>query len=348
MALRHACLVGLGKQKPLCPMDLNGIKTVIQKEKMKKAIQRAKSFLLKHSLLIAIAILCIIIRYFSPGFFSWIALSSFLHLSAIIGLLTLSQAVVILTRGIDLSNGALVGLTSILCGWILLTHGLLFSLAVSFSLCIFLGCMSGLFVSKAKVPPLIATLAIMGVSEGLALFVTYGRPVAIRNEAFRWLGSSDVIKGIPICGVVWLSLAVALYFLLVKTIFGRHIYAVGGSEEFAYRCGINVGKIKFSVYPISAFFAWLAGVIYSGYAAAGVPTAGRLYMFDSISAAVIGGVLLSGGKGNILDATLGVIVFSLLYTMIIILGVSPYLEGIFRGLVLLIVVYYGFFRERRE
>jgi ribose/xylose/arabinose/galactoside ABC-type transport system permease subunit len=308
-----------------------------------------KNFLLEHNLIIAnVVLLSLMFAVFREPMLTREARLSFFHMSTMLGFLTLGQAMVILIGGIDVSNGAIVGLTSILAAWIALGYGIPLILVVTLLVAIIIGSISGLLVTKANFPPLIATLVTLGVATGLSLSVTGGAPIQLKNAAMTWFGSAN-LEGLPYYSLIWIALVAIVYLIVTRTKFGRHIYALGGSEKAAYVCGVNNNKIKLLVYLMSALLAWTGGVIYSCYTASGVPIAGGLkYMMDSVSAAVIGGVLLSGGKGNLLDATLGVVFFALLYMAVIFLNISPVLEGAFRGVLLLVVVLYAFAKEKKK
>jgi len=310
---------------------------------------RLKDFLLEHNLIIAIVILlAVMLATFPQPMSSREAGLSFFSMSTMLGFLTLGQAVVIISGGIDVSNGALIGLTSILAAWIALNFGIPYILLGTFVVCVIIGCVSGFLVTKTHFPPLIATLVSFGIATGLAISVTGGAPITLNNEPMVWLGRAS-FGGLPYYSLFWIALIPGMYILLTKTPFGRHVYAVGASEKAAYVCGVNNDRVKLLVYLSSALLAWLGGIIYSCYTASGVPIAGAFkYMLDSVSATVIGGVSLSGGKGNILDASLGTIFFALLYMAVIFLNISPLLEGAFRGVLLLLVVLYAFLREKRK
>ncbi len=308
-----------------------------------------KTFFIKHNLvLVLLALFSLMAILFHEVLFTRGVLQSFLHMTTILGLLTIGQSLVLITGGIDLSNGTLIALTSVLAATVALNNGTLAIISITFIVCALIGCLSGTLIVKADFPPLIATLVAMGVAEGITFSLTRGSPLELKNELMGWFGVAT-ITGIPLYSVVWIGLMIVVYLVLTKTLFGRHIYAVGGSEKSANRCGINVKKTKFSVYLISALLAWLAGVLYACYTGAGAPRAGGFhYMLDSASAAIIGGIALSGGRGNILDAMLGAMFFTLLYITVIFLRISPILEGAFRGALLLIVVLYAYFRGRPQ
>lgn len=268
--------------------------------------------------------------------------------STILGILTIGQAVVIVSGGIDLSNGALVGLTSILAAVIALNYGLPYILVGTLAVCVIIGLVSGLLVTRASFPPLIATLVAFGLATGLAFSMTGGAPIRLNNDLLTGFGRAD-IDGLPYYSIVWFAIIVITYIILRATPFGKHLYSLGGSEKATYVCGVNTNKVRIGVYLTSALLAWAAGIIYSCFTASGVPIAGGFkYMLDSVSATVIGGISLTGGKGNILDATLGAVFFAVLYLTVIFLNVSPLLEGAFRGILLLAVVFYAFMREKKQ
>lgn len=314
-----------------------------------KGISQAKDFLLKHNIIIALAILVSLMMILFPEFlFSKGILLSFFHMCTILGFLVIGQSIVLIIGGIDLSNGSIIGLASILGAWIALSQGISVILVVTFLVCLSLGTFSGLLITRAGFPPLIATLVSMSVAEGLTLTVTGGAPLALNNDTLSWFGVAN-IGGVPVYSMIWVGIVISFYVVLSKSVFGRHLYAVGGSERTSFVCGVNTRRIKMMAYMISAVLAWLGGLIYLCYTASGAPRAGGfLYMLDSISASVIGGLSLYGGRGNILDATLGTMFFALLYMTVIFLNISPVLDSAFRGILLLVVVLYAFVKEKRK
>lgn len=314
-------------------------------------MNQTRNFLLRHSILVALIVLFLIMLVlFRDKLLSRGVLLSFLHSCTILGLLTVGQSIVLVSGGIDLSNGTLVGMTSIIAAWIALQSGVPWILVGSLVVCLVIGCVSSSLIIGAGFPPLIGTLVAMGIAEGITYTVTRGSPLPLNNETLVWFGQANA-WGIPFYSLVWIGIVIAAYLVLSRTTFGRHVYSVGGSEKFAYRCGVNVKRVKLAVYLTSALLAWLAGIVYVSYAASGAARAGGgggfSYMLDSASASIIGGVSLSGGRGNVLDATLGTMFFALLYMSVIFLNISPVLEGAFRGILLLIVVLYAYLRETR-
>jgi len=249
---------------------------------------------------------------------------------------------VILTAGIDLSVGSVLAL----CGAVgasLIAQGMPVVVAVGGALLLgaALGAVSGMIIAKGKVQAFIATLVAMTMYRGLTLVYTDGRPISTGftevADAFAWLGTGYLL-GIPV--PVWImSLVFGLaWYLLNHTRLGRYIYALGGNESATKLSGINVDRVKVTVYGIAGFLSALSGLIVTSRLSSAQPTAGAGYELDAIAAVVLGGTSLLGGKGTIMGTLIGALIIGFLNNALNLLDVSSYYQMIAKATVILLAV----------
>ncbi|SUX54068.1 Ribose transport system permease protein rbsC [Chromobacterium vaccinii] len=255
-------------------------------------------------------------------------------------LIAFGMTLVILLGGIDLSVGSILALSSVLTAMLLQANvdpmlatllGILSGAAM--------GLVNGLVICKGKVAPFIATLASMTILRGLALVFSNGIPVTgFDSELFSILGGGYVAGLIPV-PVAWMLMLFAVFwFLLKKTVFGRHLYATGGNEEAARLSGVKVDKVKLWAYVISGSMSAMAGVVLTSRLSSAQPTAGSGYELDAIAAVVLGGTSLSGGRGWIFGTLIGALLIGVLNNGLNLLGVSSFYQQVFKGGVILLAV----------
>jgi len=271
-------------------------------------------------------------------------------------LIALGMTLVIITAGIDLSVGSLVGVAGVL-GTVALTVTtrlplyLAFVIAILASVLVGFACgsISGLVITRFSIPPFVATLAMMFVCRGLAFIICREKPVEIpiEYERFTFLGRGILGKGllglkwfpgIPLSGIIMLAGIIFFHVLLSGTVFGRQIYAVGGNEEAARLSGINVKKIKFLVYAVTGALCGLSGIIQSATLGSGDPKSGDKWELQVIAAVVVGGTSLFGGKGTIIGTFVGVLLIRVLAVGVNFLGFSRFYQYVVLGSVLLLAV----------
>jgi ribose/xylose/arabinose/galactoside ABC-type transport system permease subunit len=199
------------------------------------------------------------------------------------------------------------------------------------------GFVNGTLVTKAKLPPFIATLGMMSIARGLAFALTGGE--TIRNLPPEFLSAGQgTFLAIPIPVIVMIICAVIVGILLKSTRSGRYIYAIGGNEQAALYSGVNVVRVKLLVYSLCGLSAGIAGVLFASRFGVGQSTSGLGYELDVIAAAVIGGVSLSGGRGTILGAMVGSLLMGILRNGLVLLNVSAYWQQVAIGLVIILAV----------
>ena len=286
-------------------------------------------------LLVVIIIGGVMLSFASPVFFTRINIENLLFSSTIIAVVAIGQAFVILVAGIDLSVGAVLALSSVL-GVVLATQtGLPVIVAALLALAAGagIGLLNGVAVTRLRVPALIATLAMMSVTRGVAYLISDGRNIAPVPSIYIEIQSLRIF-GIPFVIIFTAAVALVAHVVLTRTRFGREIFATGGNAVAARLAGIQTDRVVLMAYVISGFAAALGGLMITARLEAGAATAGFGYELTVISAVVIGGVSLFGGEGKISGVLLGVILLGLVQNAVNLLNVPPNYDYIVSGAVI--------------
>lgn len=298
-------------------------------------------------LLWVLVALCLIAGVLSPHFYTLPNLQNVLRQMALSGLAAIGMVFVLLTAGIDLSVGSIAAVVAIVAAFLLnagVAH--LFVVLLALLCGAGLGAINGLGVTRGPVPPFIMTLGAMVAYRGLALTLSKGQPLYVKDlRGFDWIGNGFLL-GFPF--PVWIFVAVALtsWFILRFTILGRNIYAVGSNQEAARLSGINVPLTTFLVYVFAGTLAALTAIIFVSRLTVGEPTLGTGLELEAISMAVIGGTSLFGGEGSVLGAVLGIAVFAVLADVLNLVGIAPYMQQIIKGGVIIVAVLVDVRRRR--
>lgn len=311
---------------------------------------KALRLISENGLLIFLVALCCVVTFFEPRFLSANNLMNVLIQVAINAIIATGIIFPILTGGIDLSVGSIAALSGVIVAWVIkvvnpqsVVLSLVIILAVSALVGLVFGSITAFAVSRLNVAPFIATLAIMSVARGLAYIITDGKPIFQLANSFKWLGQARVL-GIPVLVILMIIILVSAWFLLEKMPFGRYVLAVGSNEEVAYLSGVNVKRIKFTVYIISAVMAALGGVILASKLGTGQPAAGEGYEMTAIAAIVMGGTSLSGGRGSIGKTIIGILTIGVINNGLNLLQVSSYWQTVTMGVIILVAVILDQFR----
>jgi ribose transport system permease protein len=287
------------------------------------------------------------LAFASDQFFTQDNLISVFRQFSFIGIMAIGQCLVIITGGIDLSVGsifAFAGVTSafamtkmgfsvpagILVG---LVSGLLFGLA------------NGLFVTRLRLPPFIATLGTMSIARGLSYALTSGFPIPNLPPAYKFMGQGYV-GFLPFPVILLLVLGLAFTFFLNKTVAGRRVYATGSNEEAARVSGVNTRRIKMIVFSLSGVLAGLAGMVTAARLGVAQSTAGVGYEMDAIAAVIIGGASVTGGVGTVFGTIIGAAIMGVLKNGLILLSVSAYWQQTVIGVVIILAVSLDLLRHR--
>jgi ribose transport system permease protein len=276
--------------------------------------------------------------FFESTFLNWTNLSQVVRATSFIAIMAVGQSAVMIAGGIDLAVGSVLGLSGVVTAMLLtLDTGLFAAGGAGLLAGLLCGAGSGLLVTRAKLPPFIATLGMMSIARGLAFSITGGETIRSLPPEFLAIGQSNLL-GIPIPIVIMIMFAASAAVFLKSTAWGRYVYAIGGNEQAAHYSGVPVEAIKLSVYTLCGLAAGAAGVLFTSRFGVGQSTAGLGYELDVIAAAVIGGVSLSGGRGTILGAIIGSLLMGILRNGLVLLNVSAYWQQVAIGLVIVIAV----------
>lgn len=292
--------------------------------------------------LLGLIIFSIAISILSPRFLTKSNLLNVFRQTSINAIIAAGMTFVILTSGIDLSVGSILGFTgAILAKMLMSGNNIYLSILIAILVGGLTGMLNGLIITKGRVQPFIATLAVMILFRGGTLVFTSGKPVPVSGEnispVFRWIGTSTII-GIPVPIIIMTIVFIVCYYILNHTQFGRYIYAVGGNERAALLSGINIDKVKVWTYTISGIFAAVAGIIVTSRLSSAQPTAGDGYELDAIAAVVLGGTSLAGGQGTIIGTIIGALIIGILNNALNLLDVQSYYQMIAKAIVILIAV----------
>lgn len=280
---------------------------------------------------------CVILAIASPVFATSSNLLNMALATSVTALLAAGQTFVIICAEIDLSVGAVLGFSAAITAMTLRNHSTATGIIVGLLVGAAAGLINGLLVTKTRMPSFIATLATMSVLTGLTLQLTQGNPVAVSDYNFQNIGQAR-IAGIPT--PVWMMAAVFVVFgiLLARTRYGRYVYATGDNAEAAKLSGISVDRVKILAFVISGALAALAGFIVTARLSTAEPSAGTGLELEAIAAVIIGGTSLAGGRGDLIGTIVGALILGVIDNGMNLLDVSPFLQGVVKGLVILFAV----------
>ncbi|NYD44846.1 ribose/xylose/arabinose/galactoside ABC-type transport system permease subunit [Actinomadura luteofluorescens] len=280
----------------------------------------------------------IILTIASPVFLTHNNLMNVGLATSVAALLAVGQSYVIILAEIDLSVGAALGFTAVVTAQTLRDHGLVAGVGAGVATGAAIGLVNGLLVTKTRMPSFIATLATMSVLSGLSLQLTKGNPVAVTDYDFQGIGQSR-IAGVPVPVVIMLVVFAVFGYLLARTRFGRYVYATGDNTEAARLSGVRTDRVKILAFVISGVLAALAGFILTARLSTAEPTAGTGLELEAIAAVIIGGTSLAGGRGTLLGTLVGALVLGVIDNGMNLLDVSPFLQNVVKGLVILLAVF---------
>ena len=308
---------------------------------MKISKQQAMGILRKTGILWALLILIIILSSVSPVFLTVRNFINIFRQASITSILAIGMTFVLLTGGIDLSVGSVTALAGVFAAYVgIADKGL--PLAVCYVVAIGTGLICGLINGFGGAyigfPAFIMTLGMMGIARGMAQVFTGGSPIFGVSDAFADI-AGGVTFGIPNLVYYMLAIFVVAYIMLTKTLPGRRIYAIGGNSEAARLSGVNVKRYLVYVYGICGALAGLCGILMASRITSGNPIAATNYEMDAISAAVIGGVSMTGGSGSLLGTIVGAFILIVIQNGFDILGISPFYKQIVQGAIILFAVF---------
>ncbi len=274
----------------------------------------------------------------SPEFLTGNNLANLARQVAIFGILAIGQLVVILTGGIDLSVGSILGLAGAVTAQ-LLVSGVPIIPAILIGVVVggVLGIANGVLVTRFKLPPFIATLGMLGIARGIVLVITDANTIQGLPDGFQTVANGTVL-GIPNLLIIFAIITAIAWFVLNRTVFGRYVYAVGSNPEAARLAGVPVAMVTTAVYVISGVLAAVGGVLLTSRLGAGVPTAGTGFELQAIAACVIGGASLSGARGSAIGAACGALIIGVLNNGGNLLAINAFYLQIAIGALVLVAV----------
>ena len=280
--------------------------------------------------LTALVLLVIAASFLSPRFMTVANLLNVLRQVSIVGILAIGMTFVILTRGIDLSVGSILGIAVVLFAGSMDSRGMAVAIPIGLAAAALAGLVNGIGIAYGRIPAFIMTLGMLSFVRGLAFIDTGGTPVPILSESFYSFGNG-YLGGVPIPALILIGVLIVSGCVLGMTPFGRSVYAIGSNEDAARLSGVPVEAYKIAVYVISGLLAGLAGLVYASQLSIGTPIAGQGYELDAIAATVVGGTSLFGGKGSVGGTFLGTLIIGVLANILNLTAVRSIRAAIVQG-----------------
>lgn len=285
-------------------------------------------------LLGVLAALAVVGATTTDNFFQVSNLLLLLTQASIIGVVSIGMTFVIISGGIDLSVGAVIALASV---WATTgatqefgAGGMLFTALAVATAC---GIVNGLLIAYGNLVSLIVTIAGLAAYRGLATLISDGRPQIVETSGFSAIANTDVL-GIPLLVYVFAAVVVLGWLLLNRTTFGRHVFAIGGNQEAARLAGIDVRRVRATVFVLSGLCCGIAAIMLTARTHTGASTHGTFYELDAIAAVILGGTLLSGGRGTLVGSILGVLVFTVVTNIFVLNNLSTPIQQIAKGVII--------------
>lgn len=301
--------------------------------------------------LIALLLACIFFATQSNRFLTSQTLSLVLSQISFVAVIAIGQTLVILTAGIDLSCGFIMALGSIVMTKFAVDYGVPPFLAILCGLAVTsaIGALNGLLITRLRLPPFIATLGMLGIVQAITLIYSNSQTVSGLPDALNFLGSTFKILGTPFTygAVLMLLLFGVAWFFLTRTAPGRHVYALGNNPEAARLSGIPTTRLLISVYAIAGLLYGVAALILVGRVGAGDPNAGQTENLESITAVVLGGTSLFGGRGNVLGTLLGAVIVGVFRVGLTLAGVNSIYQVLVTGILIILAVATDQFSRRK-
>lgn len=301
------------------------------------------------SLIVIIVALFLVCMFGTESFGTEYNLTNLLKQCSIIGVIAISATFIIITGGIDLSCGAICGMSTLVTALLLTKYEMPIAGAVIIAMLVGLLCgfYNGVIIHEFKVPPFIATLGTMQIVRGLIKVVSNAQTIAGLPKDFSSF-SNEKLLGIPNLAWIWIAVILIGFFILTFTRFGRNLYVVGSGQEVARLSGINLRTNTYAVYAFSGLLCGLAGVMLCSRINSAVPTAGTGYEMNAIAATVIGGASLAGAKGTAWGTALGTILMTMIDNGGIQFGINPFIMEISVGVLITVAVIIDMMRNKKR
>ena len=303
---------------------------------------------LRWSNVLALLALVIAASVLSPYFFDVRNIMNVLRGASVLCIVAVGMTLVILSRGVDLSAGSILGMAGATVALVAAKDAKL-AIVAALAAGLGAGLINGVLIAYLGLQPFIATVATLIAIRGLVYIVSDGANIIVRDPPawFEAIGSGH-LGPVPIPILLAAGVVLAFIFLLTQTRFGRHVYAVGANEEAARLYGVNVKRTKILVYCMSGLLAALASIIQVSRLTVAEPNAGQLIELDAIAATLIGGTTFDGGVGGVQGTVLGVLILAILGNLLNLKGVSPFVQMVLQGVIIVIAVVVSELRQRKQ
>lgn len=302
----------------------------------------------RYAIYFVLLVLIVFFSITSDVFLSSTNLINILRQVSVVGIVAVGMTFVILTGGIDLSVGAVIAVSGVVCAraMVMGLHPLL-AILIAITVSVLIGVINAFFSHEFKLNPMIVTLGMLTILKGVSYIVTGGLPVYGFPESFKVIGQG-YIGPIPIPVIIMLACFAFGYFILHFTAFGLSVYGLGGNEEAVRLTGINIRKTKYKVFVICSVLSAIAGIVLLSRVNNAQPNAGLGYELDVITGVVLGGVSMSGGEGKITGVFAGMLVMAVLGNGMLMLGISEYYQWVVKGSVMLLAISYDKIIKKKE
>ncbi|KJR44821.1 Ribose ABC transport system, permease protein RbsC [Desulfosporosinus sp. I2] len=299
-------------------------------------------------ILLLLLVMVVALSTVTPHFLTKVNIINLVRQTSFIAIIAIGSTIVMITMGIDLSPGSLVGITSVIVASYAHPNQmpLVGALAIGLLVGIVAGLINGTLISYLGLAPFIVTLGMYTAARGAAMVYTNGIPITNFSSNFLFIGAGDIF-GIPVPIIILLVVAVIFHFMLTRTRFGRHIYAIGGNEHAAVISGINVKRVKVLVYVLAGVLASVSGIALTARIASGQPSLGLGYELDAITAAVVGGTSLTGGKGSVFGTISGALVIGVINNGMDLLNCNVFWQQVIKGIIIVLAVLIDQLQKRR-
>ena len=287
--------------------------------------------------------------WLGPSFFSKSNLLNITRQTAMVSVMAVAMTFVIACGQIDLSIGAVVALSALLSAWVLEKNNNLFlALLLALAVGTIVGIVNGLLVTLLKIPAFLATLGMMSIIRGSAMWLTATKAITIRNDVFNYVFGMGTVGGIPIV-LIWTLMALILGHIALKYLaYGKKVLAIGGNQSSALYSGIRVKQIKVIVFAVMGFAAAFAGIIYAARMKTARYTYGDGDEMNVIAAVVLGGTSMAGGNGNIIGSVVGSLLLGVINNGLIIGGLDTSQQQVVRGIIIILAVALSTFRTKER
>ncbi len=300
-----------------------------------------QEFLKKTGILWVMIALIIVMSLISPTFLTSTNLINVVKQASITTIIGVGMTFVLVTGGIDLSVGSIMAFSGTLAASMAVADKnlpIVVSILTGMAIGTLCGFINGIGVAYIGFPPFIMTLGMMTIARGIPLVYTNGTPIFGLSDSFNALANSRIL-GIPTLVYYMVVICLVGYIILSKTVLGRRIYGIGGNEEAARLSGIPVARLKMLVYVFSGFLSGIAGILICSRITSGNGTVAEGYEMNAISAAVIGGVSMTGGSGSVLGMVVGAMILTIIQNSFDIIGVNSFYQDIIKGIIILLAVF---------